>query len=212
MDSFEFNKIAMSVLGTIFLVMGLDFVSDGLFHSEIPQGDAKGYAIEIAEAPASDAPAEDTGPAYEAITPLLASANPDAGETGFRKCAACHTYEEGGASRVGPNLYNIVNREIASMDGFGYSSALTEYGQGKQWTYEELNGFLWNPKKHIKGTSMGFAGLKKEQDRADLVAWLRTLSADPAPLPAEGESPAADAGEGTTETAIDTTGAGQTAN
>lgn len=183
MDSFEFNKIAMSVLGVVFIVMSLNFLSESLFHTERPE--TMGYAVEVAEASGAAEPEEDTGPAFDPITPLLASADIGAGEKAIKKCSACHTFEQGGANKVGPALWDIVNRDIASIDGFGYSSALTEYGADKTWTYESLNGFLWKPKTYIKGTSMGFAGIKKAEDRADIVAYLRSLSANPAPLPAE---------------------------
>ena len=182
MDSFEFNKIAMAVLGTVFLVMGLNFVSDSIFYSKNPE--QKGYAIEVAEA-STGGEAADTGPAYEPISTLLASADVGAGEKVFKKCAACHDASAGGANKVGPALYEVVNRDIASVDGFSYSGPLKEYGSGKQWTYEELNGFLWKPKAFVKGTSMGFGGLKKVQDRANLVAYLRAQAAAPADLPAE---------------------------
>ncbi len=182
MDSFEFNKIAMAVLGTVFLVMGLNFASDGIFHSENPE--QKGYAIEVAEA-STGGSEEPAGPAFDPVTPLLASADATAGEGVFKKCAACHDASSGGANKVGPALYEIVNRDIASVDGFGYSGALKAYGEGKQWTYEELNGFLWKPKKFVKGTSMGFGGIKKVQDRADLIAYLRGQAASPAELPAQ---------------------------
>lgn len=182
MDSFEFNKIAMAILGTVFLVMGLNFASESIFHSENPE--QKGYAIEVAEA-STGAEAADTGPAYEPISALLASADVGAGEKIFKKCAACHDASAGGANKVGPALYEVVNRDIATAAGFSYSGPLKEFSAGKQWTYEELNGFLWKPKALVKGTSMGFGGLKKVQDRANLIAYLRGQSASPAELPAE---------------------------
>lgn len=183
MDSFEFNKIAMAVLGTAFLVLGLNFAADGLFHAENPE--QKGYAVEVAEASTSTETEEPTGPAFEPVTALLASADVGAGESQFKKCAACHNVNQGGANKVGPALYGVVNRNIASVDGFSYSGALKEYGADKQWTYESLNGFLWKPKTYIKGTSMGFGGLKKVEDRANLIAYLREQSASPAELPAQ---------------------------
>lgn len=188
MDSFEFNKIAMAVLGIGFIVLSLNFLSEGLFHSEVHVDEdgnrIMGYAIEVAEASTSGVE-EETGPAYDPINALLANADIASGEKVGKKCAACHSFDEGGANKVGPALWEIVDRPIASVDGFGYSSALKAYAEGKAWTYEELNGFLWKPKTHVKGTSMGFAGLKKVQDRADIVAYLRSLSNSPAPLPAE---------------------------
>jgi len=182
MDSFEFNKYAMAGLGIVFIVMSLNFLSDSIFHADKPE--KQGYAIEVAEASTGDS-AADTGPAYDPISALLASADIAAGEKVAKKCAACHTFDEGGANKVGPALYGIVDRPIGSVAGFSYSSALKAYAEGKNWTYEELNGFLWKPKKHVKGTSMGFAGIKKTEDRASIVAYLRSLSGSPAPLPAE---------------------------
>lgn len=181
MDSFEFNKIAMSVLGTVFLVFAVSLLSEAIFHSEAPA--QPGYAIAALEPGEGTERTEDTGPAYDPVSELLASADIDAGQTVSKKCLACHTVEKGGANKVGPALYGIVDRPIATHEGFSYSSALKEFGAGKDWTYEELNGFVWNPKKHVRGTAMGFAGLKKTQDRADLIAYLRTLADTPAPLP-----------------------------
>ena len=181
MDSFELNKIIMAVLGTVFIVFSLSLISDSIYHSEDPE--VAGYQIEVEESGTETAAAEDTGPAYDPIEPMLASADASAGEGVFRKCGACHTVDKGGANKVGPNLYGIVGRPIASHEGFSYSSALASYGEGKNWTYEELNGFFWNPKKYVEGTAMGFAGLKKTEDRANLIAWLREQADNPEPLP-----------------------------
>lgn len=183
MDSFEFNKIAMAILGTAFLVLGLNFTADGLFHTENPE--EKGYAVEVAEASSTTATEEPAGPAFEPVLPLLASADIGAGENVFKKCASCHNVNAGGANKVGPALYGVVERQIASADGFSYSGALKEYGADKTWSYESLNGFLWKPKTYIKGTSMGFGGLKDVEDRANLIAYLRSQADSPVPLPAE---------------------------
>ncbi len=191
MDSFEFNKIAMAILGTVFLVMSLTFLSDGIFHSSIPA--TPGYLVEAEDDHsdgASDAP---TGPAYEPIDALLASADLAAGQKAAKKCLACHVFEDGGKNKVGPALYDIVNRPMGAADGFSYSAALKAYGDGKTWTFDELNGFLWNPKKYLKGTAMGFAGVKKTEARAALVAYLRSLSANPVPLPASESETASEA-------------------
>ena len=180
MDSFEWNKVFGALLGVAFVVMGVNFLADGIFKHGNPE--TAGFEIPGGEAIAATGPA-DTGPAYEPIGPLLASADLVKGEKVGKKCVACHTFNEGGKNKVGPGLWNIVNRPIASVDGFGYSSALTAYAADKTWTYEELNGFLFKPKSHVKGTSMGFAGIKKEADRANMIGYLRSLASDPAPLP-----------------------------
>lgn len=184
MSSFDFNKIAMAFLGTVFILFSLSILSESIFHSEVPE--QAGYEIAAAEGDtAHGGAAADAGPAYDPIAPLLASADVGAGEKVFKKCASCHTWEQGGANKVGPNLWNLVGRPIGSAIGdFKYSAAIQEFGaDGKTWTYEELNAFLYKPKAHIKGTAMGFAGLKKTQDRANLVGWLRTHSDSPQPLP-----------------------------
>ncbi len=179
MDSFEWNKVFAALLTVAFVLLGLNFLSDGLFSSKNPE--KAGYEIEGgAVAATSSGPAEVE---VESVNALLASATPEAGLKAAKKCTACHTMNEGGANKVGPGLYGIVNRAIASVDGFGYSGALKAYGEGKTWTYEELNGFLYKPKAHVKGTSMGFAGIKKTEERAAMIAYLRSLAADPAPLP-----------------------------
>ncbi len=183
MDSFEFNKIAMGVLGTLFVLMSASFISESLFHSETPE--KPGFVIEAGESGGQASEAKAEGPAYEPIAPLLADADIEAGAKVAKKCASCHTFEKGGKKKVGPNLYNIVAKAIAATDGFGYSAALKEFGAGKSWDYASLNGFLYKPKTFVKGTSMGFAGLKKTADRANLIAYLRSFADSPAPLPGE---------------------------
>lgn len=180
MDSFQFNKYAMALLGTVFIIMTLGIVSEGIYHAEIPE--EQSYVIAEGGAPEGGA-AEDAGPAYEPIAAAMASADAAAGEAVFKKCQSCHTVEQGGPNKVGPNLYNIVGGPVAAHEGFSYSSALQEYGQGKTWTYEELNGFLWKPKTYVRGTAMGFVGLKDVEDRADVLAYLRNFADNPPPLP-----------------------------
>ena len=185
MDSFEFNKVAGAILLSLLIIMALGVSSDIIFHSEAPE--TPGYAIEVAEADG-----EDQGAAVEApqevasIGARLASADVAKGEKVLKKCAACHTVEQGGKNKVGPNLYDIVNRKPGGFGGFKYSSGMADFGGANpEWTYENLDHFLAKPKDVVNGTTMGFAGLKKPEDRANLIAYLRTLSASPAPLSAE---------------------------
>ncbi len=192
MDSFELNKIIGALLAAVFVIFSVSLVSESLFESHAPE--QAGFAIAVEEGGDEKGDvAKDTGPAL--IGALLASADVDKGKSVFKKCAACHTVENGGANKVGPNLWSIVNRAAASQDGFAYSGALKDYAKGGEtaWDYESLNQFLLSPRKYLKGTSMGFAGLKKEGDRANIIAYLRTLSDSPAPLP----EASADDGDGT---------------
>ena len=138
------------------------------------QGEAK------AEGGAAPAAAGDSAGA-SALGQLLAAGNADAGEKVAKKCAACHTFDEGGKNRVGPNLHGIVGRAVASGAEFSYSSALKELGGA--WDYERLDAWLTNPKELVAKTSMSFAGVKKAEDRADLIAYLRSISPDAPPLP-----------------------------
>ncbi|MEP6355603.1 MAG: cytochrome c family protein [Hyphomicrobiales bacterium] len=176
----DFNTIAMGFLFTIFIALGVSFLSELVFHVEKPE--KPGYIIEVAEAEGAAGTEEE---AVELIGPLLASADVGAGEKLVKRCTACHSFEKGGANKVGPYLYDVVGRDIAGVSDFGYSGSMAEYGAGKKWTYDELDGFLEKPSKWIKGTAMGFGGLKKIEARANLIAYMRTLSDNPTPLPSE---------------------------
>ena len=180
MDSFEWNKIFGALLAGAFVVLGLNFLSEGLFHSKKPE--QAGYAIEAAEG-TETAAAETKEVEIESVATMLASMEISAGEKVAKKCVACHAFNKGGQNKVGPALWGIVNRQMASVEGFSYSSALKEFGTGKVWDYDSLNKFFYKPKAYVKGTSMGFAGLKKVGDRAAIIAYLRSLSDDPAPMP-----------------------------
>lgn len=174
-----------ALLGTVFVLMSVSIASEGIFHSEAPE--KEGFAIVAAEG-AAEGGEEAAGGGEAAVTPiatLLASADAGAGEAVFKKCQACHSGEKGGPNKVGPGLWNIVNHPVAAHEGFSYSAGMKTFAEGgKVWDYEHLNHFLLAPKKYVAGTAMGFAGLKKDDERANLIAYLRTLSDSPAPLPA----------------------------
>lgn len=191
MDSFEANKIFGALLGTVFVLFGGSLVAENIFHAEIPE--QPGYAIVAPEPTEGGAAAPEAVP----IATLLQTADGEAGATVFRRCQACHSNEDGAPAGVGPHLWNVVNREVAHDPGFSYSAAMTAFSEGGTvvWDYQHLNDFLINPRVHIPGTAMSFAGIQNDGDRADLIAYLRTLSAEPAPLPeapAAGEEPAAE--------------------
>jgi cytochrome c len=190
MDSFEYNKLIGAFLGAVFVVFSVGIVSDAIFAA--PHPEKEGFIIEAAE-PEAGAGGGEAAPAEEPIAVRLASADATAGQAIEKKCSACHTTEKGGANKVGPNLWNIVNRPIASHEGFAYSGAMKEFSQGGSvvWDYEHLDHFLTSPKGLVKGTAMGFAGLKNPTERANLIAFLRTLADTPAPLP-EATAPAAE--------------------
>ncbi|TJV22113.1 MAG: cytochrome c family protein [Mesorhizobium sp.] len=190
MDSNEVNKLLAGLLGTVFVVFSVGIVSDALFASPAPE--KPGFAVEAAE-PAEGGPAAPAA-AAKPIAELLATANVEQGAAVFKKCQACHSGEKGGPNKVGPDLWDLIDRPVAEHEGFAYSAGMKEFSKGgaEKWTYDNLNHFITSPKKLVKGTAMGFAGLPKDEDRANVIAYLRTLSDNPKPLPAPGA--AADAG------------------
>lgn len=184
MDSFELNKIAAAVLGALLLVLGSGFLAELLIKPRTAPKDKPGYALPVPEVVAAGGAA----PAAEQVEPIavrLASADAGKGAGAAKKCTACHNFEKGAPNKVGPALYGVVENTKGAHAGFGYSAALKERGaKGEKWGFEELDGFLLNPKGYIKGTSMAFAGVANAKERADIVAYLRSLADTPVPLPA----------------------------
>lgn len=171
----EKNKLFAAVLVAGIAGYFFGFVSDVVFHEAHSEN---AYHIEVAENLSTGAIVAAEGP--EPIAAFLATADASKGESLARACAACHSFDKGGADGIGPNLWNIVNRTIAGT-GFAYSEAMAAK-QGS-WTFDELNGFLYKPKSYIEGTKMNYIGLKDSQKRADVIAYLRSLSDNPAALP-----------------------------
>ena len=179
MDSFELNKIIAAVLMVALLVIGIAKLSDVIFYVEKPK--TPGYAVDIEEAvTVSTASSEPTEEKID-IAALMSMGDLAVGEKVFKKCAACHSIVKGGKNNIGPALYNVVGRQTGVVNDYKYSKALSGYG--KQWTFEELNGYLIKPAKWIKGTKMAFAGLRKEKDRASVILYLNQNSDNPLPLP-----------------------------
>ena len=180
MDSFEINKIVAAVLLVALLVIGIGKLSDVIFYVEKPK--KPGYSIEVEQAVASTS--QSTAETIEEkidIAALLAMGDLATGEKLFKRCSACHSIVKGGKNNIGPALWNVTGRQVGSIENYKYSKALATYG--KNWTFEELNGYLIRPAKWIKGTKMAFAGLRKEKDRASVILYLNKNSDNPLPLP-----------------------------
>ncbi|MEK9886604.1 MAG: cytochrome c family protein [Candidatus Pelagibacter sp.] len=179
MDSFEINKIVAAVLLVALLVIGIGKLSNVIFYVEKPE--KPGYAVEVQQASTSTTATATVEDKTVDIAALMALGDVNAGEKIFKKCAACHSINQGGANKIGPALYNVVGRKIGGVADYKYSKAFVEYG--KEWNFEELNGFLTKPSKWIKGTKMAYAGLRKEEDRASVIKYLNQNSDSPLPLP-----------------------------
>ena len=179
MDSFELNKIIASILLVALLVIGLGKLADSVFHVKQPKN--PGYQVEIENQSTSLITQVSEVEEKIDIVAIMALGDVTAGEKIFKKCAACHSIEKGGANKIGPALYGVVGSKVGHVSDYKYSKALATYG--KQWSFEELNGFLTKPASYLKGTKMSYAGLRKETDRASVIKYLNQNSDNPIPLP-----------------------------
>ena len=187
MSGLEVNKILAAIIMAILIITLIGHLGDlivdidGKNHGGHEEKHETAYKIDIPETQGGHSDTVKKEEIIDPISELLMNASLENGEKLFKKCGTCHNYKKGSANKVGPNLWNIINRPKASVEGFAYSKALAEIG-GK-WTYEELAEFLYKPKKYVKGTKMNFVGLKKVNDRANLVLFLRDQSENPQPIP-----------------------------
>ena len=176
MNSFEINKIITAILVTVLVVFGIGKISNIIFDKESKSVVA--YKVEAPEGTTGDANATETNVDLNA---LFAMADVAHGEKVFKKCKACHSIKQGGANKIGPALWNVMFRPVGSIVDYKYSKALSSYG--KEWNWEEMNGFLTKPSKWIKGNKMGFAGLKDEKNRASVILYLNQNNDSPKELP-----------------------------
>ncbi len=175
----DIQMVVMAVLPTLLFIQICRVMADSFFYTEKP-------TVSLFSSSLSVPPAAGPEKVAVAVAPLaerLAKADPAKGMNLAKKCAACHTFTEGGKTVTGPNLYDIVNRPVAAHQGFAYSEAIKS--KGGKWTLADLDKYLTNPKDAVPGNKMAFAGLPDPAERADLLAYLRSLSATPAPLPSE---------------------------
>ena len=174
MDSFELNKIVVTILVVVLMVFGIGKISDIVFNIEKPK--IAGYKVEIQEKTLTTSQsAEEVD-----ISALLALGDLGHGANVFKKCAACHSIAEGGANKIGPALWGVIGRKAGSVPNYKYSKAMAAYS--KNWSFEEMNGFLIKPKDWIKGTKMSFAGLKNAKDRASVILYMNKNSSNPLPI------------------------------
>ena len=179
MDSFELNKILAAILMVALLVIGLGKIADGVFHVKKPS--KPGYQVEVeAKLAASSSETNEVVEKFD-VALFMSTGDLEHGKKVFKKCAACHSIKQGGGNKIGPALYNVVGRAVGGISEYKYSKALSGYG--KEWTFEELNGYLIKPATYLKGTKMAFAGLRKEKDRASVIIYLNQNGDNPTPLP-----------------------------
>jgi cytochrome c len=182
MDSLEWNKIAGAVLGALLFVMIVKLASEAIF--DVPPPAKPGYVVEgvVETASASSGPAQPAEEPLPDFGTVLAAASVSQGQQISQRCEQCHDLSKGGPNKIGPNLWGVVGRARASHPGFDYSSAMAS--SHEPWSFDSLYRYLKSPQAIVPGTKMSFAGLRSSQDRIDLIAYLRTLSDTPVPIPA----------------------------
>lgn len=173
MNSFDWNKVLAGFLVAGITASSAGFISEKLVHPRMAEAHG---STEVAASTAAAAPQMP-----EPILAMIAGADIEKGKVAAKACAACHTFDKGGSDGVGPNLWNVTIRGRGARSGFSYSPGMA--AKGGKWTYADLNHFLWKPKKFVSDTKMNFIGLKKPEDRAAVIAWLRTLSDSPLAAP-----------------------------
>lgn len=193
MSDLTFNKVAGAVLATGLAIFGLRELSSGIFSHE--KVEKPGFAVEVAaETGGEGAAAADTPPDWGTVLP---TADINAGKAVFAKCQSCHTDSDGGPNGTGPNLWGLLGRKPGSHAGFAYSPAMTEFGAKQPvWDYEHVYEFVKNPQKYLPGTKMTFVGLKQQQDRINLIAYLHSQGSSAYPIPAPNPQAAAAPAEG----------------
>jgi len=190
MDSWEWNKIAGAVLGTLIFVMVIKIAGEVIYEVEPPA--KPGYVVEgVVETPTAGAPAAPVVEPTPDWGTVLASADVAAGKAISQRCEQCHDISKGGANKIGPELWAVVERPKAHNPGFSYSAAMK--AKGGNWTYDDLFHFLKSPASFVPGTKMSFAGLRSAQDRVNIIAYLHSEADTPAPIPAPAPAKPAEA-------------------
>ncbi len=174
------NKIIVSAILAIILVLGINKIADVIFYVEKPEKSA--YQVDSVTTVASTTTTETNSVGSDSgnIMALFASTNAADGAKTFKKCAACHSITQGGGNKIGPALWGVLGRKAGSISDYKYSKAMAAYG--KPWSFEEMNGFLTKPKDWVKGTKMSFAGLKNAKDRAAVILYMNENTDSPLPL------------------------------
>ena len=174
------NKILVSIVFTIILILGINKIADSIFFVEKPEQSA----YQVANVTSASTTTASEGSSEESIAgnimALFESTSATDGEKVFKKCAACHSITKGGANKIGPALWGILGRKAGSLADYKYSKAMIAFG--KQWSFEQMDGFLSKPKEWVKGTKMSYAGLKNAKDRAALILYMNDNTDNPLPV------------------------------